>query len=180
MRHFVTVGGSSLWFRASLSRGGGFCPPRAITRGQVVIGTPHWRNKRGAAYTRFVLGCFRRKLLHFCAEDAPKMRRFCSARGRAGNRAEMPAGGRRTPQNEIHEFRPARWAARKPRLAPSNRRVAGPSAVRSRINSVRGRFDLETRLKCDQKSMRFGLVSSAISALALCKPKNKRVPTHTR
>ena len=24
MRHFVTVGGSSLWFRASLSRGGGF------------------------------------------------------------------------------------------------------------------------------------------------------------
>ena len=24
MRHFVAVGGSSLWFRASLSRGGGF------------------------------------------------------------------------------------------------------------------------------------------------------------
>ena len=137
MRHFVTVGGSSLWFRASLSRGGGFCPPRAITRGQVVIGTPHWRNKRGAAYTRFVLGCFRRKLLHFCAEDAPKTRRFCSARGRAGNRAEIPARGRRTPQNEIHEFRPTRWAARKPRLAPLNRRAAGPSAVRSRNNSVR-------------------------------------------
>ena len=137
MRHFVTVGGSSLWFRASLSRGGGFCPPRAITRGQVVIGTPHWRNKRGAAYTRIVLGCFRRKLLRFAPRTRPKRADFFPARGRAGNRAEMPAPGRRTPQNEIPEFRPTRWAARKPRLAPLNRRAAGPSAVRSRNNSVR-------------------------------------------
>ena len=76
MCHFVTVGGSSLWFRASLSRGGGFCPPRAITRGQVVIGTPHWRNKRGAAYTSFVLLFFRRKFIPFCAQKAPKTRRF--------------------------------------------------------------------------------------------------------
>ena len=56
--HFVTVGGSSLWFRASLSRGGGFCPPRATAPGQVAINTRHWFPKRFPSHTSVVLGCF--------------------------------------------------------------------------------------------------------------------------
>lgn len=59
-----------------LSRGGGFCPPRVIARGQVVIRTPHWRNKRGAAYTSFVLLFFRWKFLPFAPRRRPKRADF--------------------------------------------------------------------------------------------------------
>ena len=179
MRHFVAVGGSSLWFRASLSRGGGFCPPRAITRGQVVIGTPHWRNKRGAAYTSFVLLFFRRKFLPFCAQEAPKTRRFFPRARPRRKQSRNTARGRCTAQNKIPEFGPARWTAQKPRLAPFNRRAACPSAVRSQITPIRGRSDLKMRLKCDIISLRLGLVCRAISVLALCQLKNKRVAAHT-
>jgi hypothetical protein len=79
---------------AFLSRGGGFCPPRAITRGQVAIGTPHWRNKRGAAYTGFVLLFFRQKFLPFCAQGAPKTRRFFS---RARPRGKQSRNSRAWP-----------------------------------------------------------------------------------
>ena len=178
MRHFVTGGGSSLWFRASLSRGGGFCPPRAITRGQIAIGTPHWRNKRGAAYTSCVLLFFAGSCFVFAPRTRLKRADFFPARGRAGNRAEIPARGRCTAQNETPEFGPTRWCVQKPRLAPSNRRAACPSAVRSRITPVRGRPDLEMRLKCGAISLRFGLVFRAISVLALCQLKNKRVASH--
>ena len=132
MRHFVTVGGSSLWFRASLSRGGGFCPPRAITRGQVVIGTPHWRNKRGAAHTSSFWVVFAGSYFVFAPRTRPNRADFLP-REAARETEQKSHAWRRTPQNEIAEFGPARWAARKPWLAPLNRRAAGPSAVRSRI-----------------------------------------------
>ena len=100
-------------------------------------------------------------------------------RGRAGNRAKIPARGRRTPQNEIPEFGPTRWTAPNPRLAPFNRRAACPSAVRSQITPIRGRSDLKMRLICDIILLRLGLVFRAISALARCQQKNKRGASHT-
>ena len=109
----------------------------------------------------------------------PKRADFFTARGRAGNRAEIPARGRFTAQNKIPEFGPARWTAPTPRLAPSNRRAAGLSAVRSQITPVRSRSDLKMRIKCDIVSLRLGLVCRAIFVLALCQLKNKRVAAHT-
>jgi hypothetical protein len=168
----------SLVSRVPLSRGW-FCPPRAITRGQVVIGTPHWRNKRGAANTSCVLLFFAGSRFVFAPRTRQKRADFFPARGRAGNRAEIAARGRCTAQNKIPEFGPARRTAQNPRLAPFDRRAACPSAVRSQITPIRGRSDLKMRLKCDIISLRLGLVCRAISVLALCQLKNKRGAAHT-
>ena len=115
----------------------------------------------------------------FAPRRRPKCADFFPARGRAGNRAEIPARGRCTAQNKTPEFGPARWTAQKPRLAPFNRRAACLSAVPSQITPIRGRSDLKMRIKCDIILLRLGLVCRAIFVLALCQLKNKRVAAHT-
>ena len=169
MRHFVAVGGSFLWFRASsLSRGGGFL---SNTRDRTEAG----RNKHTplasevisfsnelsfgffspAVESDLCLGRNKNGPIFSCTSTRP--------RGRQSKKSHtVPTYLKKMPRGRTNVIGRLKAPARSFKTAHRD-----PSAIRARKMPIQGRSDLGMALKCDKNILRLCVASRAVSALAL-------------